>query len=346
MKNKDAAQTCLSLTISFLIYVLTSNSFARLRQELDIFPKAPRKPIPPSNAFVMSFAPGIESPISKGMSEHSPLGNLSKDEITKMLHDLQWQQDMGIDENISEEAVNHFELSKQQAEELAQKRKARETPKQLRPIKDMEAAQKARSLADVVKQAEELARKASTLTELKEALEAFEGCSLKKTASHTLFGRGPDNPPVMILTGAPRADEDKSGESVAGKSAELLKHMLIAIGQKQEDFYISPTLFWRPPGDKKATAQDIAVCVPLIRRQIELVSPGILFLMGEVSVRALLDADTALLKSRNKWHELQVGSATIPTLTSLSLDHLMNNPRQKSLAWEDLKKLKDKIRSL
>ncbi|WP_343560219.1 uracil-DNA glycosylase [Kiloniella sp. b19] len=279
------------------------------------------------------------------MSEHSPLENLSKDEIAEMLHALQWQQDMGIDENISEEAVNHFELSKQQAEELAQKRKARATPKQLRPIKDMEAAQKAQSLADVVRQAEKLAREAGTLAELKEALEAFEGCSLKKTASHTLFGQGPENPPVMILTGAPRADEDKSGEPVAGKSAELLRRMLIAIGQKREDFYVSPTLFWRPPGDKKATAQDMAVCVPFIKRQIELVSPDVLFLMGEVSVRALLDTETTLLKSRNKWHELQIGSTTIPALTSLSLDHLMNTPRQKALAWEDLKRLRDKIRS-
>lgn len=267
---------------------------------------------------------------------------------------LQWQCDMGIDEAVCHESTNHFQQATQQrqqkhTQETQQTRGAeqRQPPRtrnvetiSLQPLPEKAIP----SQAALVQQAQELAQKATNLHELRDNLLRFDGCSLRKTAAHTLFGSGPEKPAVMILTGVPHAEEDKSGQAVAGPAATLLNAMLQAIHQTPEQLYITPTLFWRPPGDKKPNNRDVAVCLPFITRQIELVDPQFLFLMGDVTVRALLDSTLTLLKSRGRWHDLKIGGKTIPALTSLSLDHLLNAPRQKALAWDDLKKLRDKIR--
>ena len=273
--------------------------------------------------------------------------SLTDEHRAALLCALQWQCDMGIDEAICHEATNHFQQATQQRQQKQTRgteqsqsprtRNAETTPLQPRPEQTIP------SQAALVQQAQELAQSATNLHDLKDSLLRFDGCSLRKTAAHTLFGSGPEKPNVMILTGVPRAEEDKSGQAVAGPAATLLNAMLRAIHQTPEKLYITPTLFWRPPGDKKPNNRDVAVCLPFITRQIELVDPQFLFLMGDVTVRALLDPTLTLLKSRNRWHDLKIGGKTIPALTSLSLDHLLNAPRQKALAWDDLKKLRDKI---
>ncbi len=292
------------------------------------------------------------------MSDHSPT---TEDPFTDehpftdeyraaLLHALHWQWDMGSDEAVCHNATNHFQQARQQRQQTqtqqAQDPEQRQPPRTrgitppLRPLPEKAIP----SQAALVQRAQELAQKATSLSELKDHLLRFDGCSLHKTAAHTLFGTGPEKPAVMILTGVPRTEEDKSGQAVAGSAATLLNAMLRAIDQTPEKLYITPTLFWRPPGDKKPNNRDIAVCLPFIVRQIELVDPQFLFLMGDVTVRALLDPTLTLLTSRGRWHDLGIGAKTIPALASLSLDHLLNAPRQKALAWDDLKKLRDKIR--
>ena len=131
------------------------------------------------------------------------------------------------------------------------------------------------------------ARGAATLAELQDAMQQFEGCSLKHTAMNLVFGDGNPEASIMFIGEAPGADEDRQGRPFVGVSGQLLDKMIAAIGLDRTSAYITNILPWRPPGNRKPTTNEVTICLPFIRRHIELVAPRVLVLVGGTAAQRI-----------------------------------------------------------
>ncbi len=264
---------------------------------------------------------------------------------------LGWQIEAGADEAIGEAAVD-----RRTAPGLEQQHEPTPDPKpvakpapaaapggqqaqpplwqpQPGPLESAEAA---------LASARELAVAASTLPELKAALEAFEGCPLKATAMNLVFADGNPEGRVMMIGEAPGADEDRQGLPFVGVSGRLLDRMLACIGLDRTSVYITNVLFWRPPGNRTPTAAEIASCLPFTERHIELAAPDYLVLVGGMSAKNLLARSEGILKLRGHWRPYQHSGMPrpIPALPTLHPAYLLRQPQQKRLAWRDLLSLR------
>lgn len=192
------------------------------------------------------------------------------------------------------------------------------------------------------------AAQASSLSELKEVLENFDGCALKLTASHTVFGEGNPQAKIMLIGEAPGADEDRMGIPFVGKSGKLLDEILNAAGfNRNEDCFIANVLPWRPPGNRTPTTAEVAVCLPFLKRQIELVNPKALVLLGGSSANALFDNQEPISKLRGKWWEYHLDNGTvIQSIATFHPAYLLRNPAQKAKIWADFLRLKKFLANL
>ena len=188
-----------------------------------------------------------------------------------------------------------------------------------------------------VASAQHLAAEAQSIEELRAALLAFEGCALKATAMNLCLYDGNPESQVMIIGEAPGAEEDRQGRPFVGAAGQLLDRMLAAIGLDLQSVYITNLLFWRPPGNRNPTAAEVAACLPFLERQVELVDPSHLLLLGASSVRTLLARQEGILKLRGRWaHYQHAGLARpIPAMPTLHPAYLLRQPAQKRLAWRD-----------
>ena len=186
-----------------------------------------------------------------------------------------------------------------------------------------------------------------SLEDLKKALESFEGCALKKTALNLVFSDGNPKASVMLVGEAPGADEDRQGKPFVGMSGQLLTKAFQCAGlERDQDLYISNTIFWRPPGNRQPTSQELEVCLPFTQRHIELVNPKILILVGGTAVKALLKTTEGITKLRGKWHSYATPglAGPIPTMAIYHPAYLLRSPGRKKDVWMDLLKIKEIIK--
>ncbi len=195
-----------------------------------------------------------------------------------------------------------------------------------------------------------VANACATLAELEAAVQNFAQSPLRTTATTTVFGSGPEHAQLMMVGDAPGAEEDRSGIPFTGPAGQLLDKMLASIGLAGADIRLANILPWRPPGDRNPSDAEIALCLPFIQRQIALVKPQILVLLGAVAARALLpDAIGAqgIRRLRGQWREILVPGLEAP-LTCFALYHpayLLHLPSAKRDAWHDLLALRARLDS-
>lgn len=202
----------------------------------------------------------------------------------------------------------------------------------------------AQATVNACQSARELCLKAETLEELKTMVEGFEGCSLKLTANKTVFGYGSGQARLLLIGEAPGADEDRSGIPFVGRSGQLLEKMLKAIGFERNECFITNVLPWRPPGNRTPTDGEIAVCLPFLKKQIDLVAPQAIMILGGSAANALLDNGEPISKMRGKWLEYQKSDGEkIPVLASFHPAYLLRNSGQKAKAWVDMLRMKQKL---
>jgi uracil-DNA glycosylase family 4 len=185
-----------------------------------------------------------------------------------------------------------------------------------------------------------LAASATTLDELRAAIERFEGCALKATAMRTVFADGNPQARIMFVGEAPGAEEDREGLPFVGRSGKLLDQMIGAIGLDRRSAYIANIIAWRPPGNRTPTPQETAICLPFIRRQIELVDPDILICVGQPSTTTLLETKDGITKTRGRWMEYDTGKRKIRAMPLYHPAYLLRSPAHKKLAWQDLLSIK------
>lgn len=259
---------------------------------------------------------------------------------------LAWYVDAGVDEAIGDAPVDRFANVRPNA--LVPPAGAGNAPAAgPRPaIPSARAAvvpARAASTDTPVAAARTAAASANTLEELRAAVQAFDGCPLKVTATNTVFADGLPGAPVMIVGEAPGADEDRAGLPFVGLSGQLLDRMLATIGlDRRRNVYISNVLPWRPPGNRNPTEGEMAACLPFIQRHIELAAPKVLVVVGGTSAKALLDRREGITRLRGRWfdwHGPSTGSV-VPALATYHPAYLLRSPSQKASAWKDLLALK------
>jgi uracil-DNA glycosylase len=194
-------------------------------------------------------------------------------------------------------------------------------------------------------EARALAGQARTLDDLKRLLAGFEGCALKKTATQVVFADGNPQARVMLIGEAPGREEDIEGRPFVGRSGQLLDRMLAAIGLDRTCVYIANTVPWRPPGNRTPTPQETAICLPFIRRQVELADPDLLVCLGGPAATSMLDLKDGILRARGRWTTYR-STREIPALPMLHPAYLLRTPAQKRLAWRDLLSLKAALAAL
>ena len=200
----------------------------------------------------------------------------------------------------------------------------------------------ARSAPDAAaRTAAEWAAQAQTLEELREAMLKFEGCALKKTATQLVFADGAPGAAAMIVGEAPGADEDRTGRPFVGRAGQLLDRMLGAVGLDRRHVYIANIVPWRPPGNRTPTPQETAICLPFIRRQIQLCDPKVVVTMGNPSTQALLGVKEGITRIRGVWRPYEIApGVTIPALPTLHPAYLLRSPAAKRQSWLDLRALR------
>ncbi|MGA7803530.1 uracil-DNA glycosylase, partial [Bradyrhizobium sp.] len=176
-----------------------------------------------------------------------------------------------------------------------------------------------------------------TLQALRELLEKFDGCALKATATRLVFADGNPKARIMLVGEAPGREEDIEGLPFVGRSGKLLDRMLGAIGLDRTSAYIANVIPWRPPGNRTPTPQETQICLPFIRRQIELVDPDVLVTLGNPSTQALLGTREGIMRSRGKWLDYDTGSRVIPAIATFHPAYLLRSPSYKRMSWQDLR---------
>jgi DNA polymerase len=188
--------------------------------------------------------------------------------------------------------------------------------------------------------AREAAKSAQTLEELRALLERFDGCALRATATQLVFADGNPQGRVMFVGEAPGYEEDVSGKPFVGRSGKLLDLMMAAVGLDRTSAYIANVVPWRPPGNRTPTPQETAICLPFIRRQIELADPDILVCLGGPAMQTLLSIKDGITRSRGRWFPYDTGTREIKALATFHPAFLLRSPLQKRYAWRDFLALK------
>lgn len=184
--------------------------------------------------------------------------------------------------------------------------------------------------------AREAARSAESLDALRTILDGFDGCPLKRTATRLVFADGNPQARIMFVGEAPGRDEDVQGLPFVGRSGRLLDLMMAAIGLDRTSAYIANVIPWRPPGNRTPTPQETAICLPFIRRQIELADPDILVCLGGPSAQTLLGTKEGITKMRGQTVSYDTGRRTIEALATFHPAYLLRTPLGKRLVWRDL----------
>ena len=198
-------------------------------------------------------------------------------------------------------------------------------------------------------EAEAIAAQADNLEELKEAVRQFDGCPLKATASNLVFGAGAHQPAVMIIGEGPGSEEDRQGEPFVGASGRLMLRALEVIGIRRTDnLYISNVVYWRPPADRTPNDTEVATCLPFLCRQISLVQPKLIVLVGARAAQSLLGTSSGITRIRGSWSSLAPGliPEDIPALPMFHPAYLFRNHGQKRLFWHDILALRTRIDAL
>lgn len=250
----------------------------------------------------------------------------------------------GVDETITEEPINWF--SETDNIQIIQNI----TPKTSSNTSEISTASQSAPLAsqqENIETASKLADSCKDLGELNAAILEFDGCSLKKTASNTVFSDGNPDSDIMIIGEAPGGDEDRVGKPFVGETGQLLDRMFAAIDMKREtDFYITNMLPWRPPGNRKPTEAECELCLPFIKKHIELFQPKLIICVGGTSANALLNTKNGITKIRGKWEEYLLNGNTVPIIPIFHPAYLIRQPQFKKQTWHDLLAIKEKASKL
>ena len=262
---------------------------------------------------------------------------------------LRWYVDMGVDLAIEAEAQNRFTEVARPAPIAAPQEPARQAraPQTFSAAansgRSVDAAA-ALSIEAAVQVARESAARATTLDELRAELMAFEGCILKRSATNFVFADGDPKSRIMFVGDAPGDEDDRQGLPFTGPPGRLLEQMLKSIKLDRDKVWLTNLLPWRVPGKRRATPQEIAVCLPFLMRQIVLIKPAILVCMGDDAAQTLMGLKGSVIHNRGVWRELAPeGGGVFRAIAILAPSYVLRASGAKRTVWRDLIEIRKAI---
>lgn len=281
----------------------------------------------------------------------------------EMIEALRWQAEAGADEAIADAPIDRFAESAAPAARAAAPAPAPaaapQTPRGTAPAPAAAPAHAAPRAAPAkpsptpprpaataaATNASEIAAAANTIEELRAALESFDGCALRQTATNLVFCDGNPAARIVFVGEAPGAEEDRQGLPFVGPAGKLLDRMIGAIGLDRTSALITNTIYWRPPGNRNPAPDEVAACLPFVERVIEIVDPAVLVLVGGIASKTLLATSDGIMKLRGKWANFQTPrmSRPVPCMPIFHPAFLLRSPGQKRLAWRDLLEIRRRL---
>jgi uracil-DNA glycosylase family 4 len=165
------------------------------------------------------------------------------------------------------------------------------------------------------------------------AVKACDRCPLARSRTQGVPGVGDPNAEWLFIGEAPGADEDRQGEPFVGQAGKLLDAMMAGIGLRRgRNVYIANILKSRPPGNRDPRPEEVEACLPYLERQIDLIKPRLIVVLGRIAAQTLLVSDTPIGKLRGHVHQYR----GVPMVVTYHPAYLLRNPADKAKAWEDL----------
>jgi len=178
--------------------------------------------------------------------------------------------------------------------------------------------------------------------QLRENILACENCELCKGCIQKVPGQGDVHAPLMLIGEGPGEQEDRQGLAFVGPAGQLLTRMLAAINLPRERVYICNVVKCRPPRNRQPSAEEIQACIGHLRAQTALIRPKVILLLGATAVSAVLGPEYRITRCHGQWYERK-GTWIIATYHPSAL---LRDETKKRAAWDDLKRLKQKLREL
>ncbi len=162
---------------------------------------------------------------------------------------------------------------------------------------------------------------------------ACRRCPLAATRLNTVPGQGALQPDIMFIGEGPGADEDEQGRAFVGRAGQLLTKMIAAMGYSREQVFIGNIVKCRPPGNRVPTPEEMAGCIPHLKRQIAIIKPKVIVCLGATASRGLVEEALPIGKARGQWREFE----GVPVMLTFHPAYLLRDPSKKGLCWADLK---------
>ena len=191
-----------------------------------------------------------------------------------------------------------------------------------------------------------LNEKSEKLNALKEQINSIENCKLKDNSKNLTFGDGDIFSPIIIISEAPGYEEDRSGLTFRGEVGDLLKKMFLAINIELKNAYKTYSVNFRPPEDRKPTSQEIKRYSVFLKEHISIIDPKIIIVLGGTAMEALTGSNNKITDERGKWKEIILKNKSYPFIITFNPSYLLRYPEYKKYSWEDLKKIRQKIKDL
>jgi len=179
-----------------------------------------------------------------------------------------------------------------------------------------------------------------SLKELKDYMLGCTRCPLHKGRKNMVFGEGPPNARLVFVGEGPGKEEDETGRPFVGDAGKLLTRIITnGMGLRREDVFICNVVKCRPPGNRDPRNEEINECLPFLERQLDLIKPHVICVLGRVAGTALLGKGFNITRDRGKWFSYR----GIDLITTFHPAFVLRNPQARRPVWEDIKKVMSRL---
>ncbi|MBR6400463.1 MAG: uracil-DNA glycosylase [Firmicutes bacterium] len=182
----------------------------------------------------------------------------------------------------------------------------------------------------------------TTWEELEQMCLNCRGCRLCETRNNVVIGVGNKNADIMFVGEGPGYHEDMQGEPFVGAAGQLLDKMLAAVGLDRSIVYIANVVKCRPPNNRNPEQDEQDACINYLRRQYLLIRPKIIVCLGKIAASALIEQNFPITRDHGVWYSKK----DCEFIATFHPSALLRDESKKRIAWEDLKKIKQKYDEL
>lgn len=185
------------------------------------------------------------------------------------------------------------------------------------------------------RQADKQPDRKPTLEEIRAEMGDCRRCKLHKSRTNLVFGEGAADARLMFIGEAPGAEEDQQGRPFVGAAGQLLNNLLHKLGLSREEVYIGNILKSRPPGNRDPEPDEVAACLPFLKKQIQAIQPQVIVVLGRIAAHALLDTKEPLTRLRGRWQRY----GNIRVMPTFHPSYLIRFPKERHKTWDDMQQV-------